>query len=58
MHTMRNEARRARKARLEAAKRLIEHQHTPPVQIQPKKPKHPTRRMVPPVELSVKVAAV
>lgn len=52
----REEACRARKLRLEAARRLIQHQHTtPPEHIEPKKPKQPTRRMVPPAELSVKI---
>ena len=55
---MRSKASRARKLRLEAAKRLIEHKHLPaektyPLPAPPKK--EAVRRMVRPIEVAVKV---
>ena len=53
---MKNKASFARKARLEAAMRLI-NRHVPmPQAITPKPQKEKIRHMVPPVEVSIKVA--
>lgn len=54
---MKNEARRARKLRLDAAKRLIRQQPAEVLKL-PKKPQHKARRMVPPVDMQIQVVKV